>query len=86
MRKVGHRQSIYAAASSNNFLIGQDMILVHVLLASLEAAAAAAATAGGGGHTKGLFASLATSIATAQNFERPDTASQEDTVDLTFNA
>lgn len=84
MRKVGHRQSIYAAASSNNFLIGQDMILVHVLLASLEAAAAAAA--GGGGHTKGLFASLATSIATAQNFERPDTASQEDTVDLTFNA
>ena len=43
MRKVGHRQSIYAAAGSNNFLIGQDMILVHVLLASLEAAAAAAA-------------------------------------------
>ena len=39
MRKVGHRQSIYAAAGSNNFLIGQDMILVHVLLASLEAAA-----------------------------------------------
>ena len=77
MRKVGHRQSIYAAAGSNNFLIGQDMILVHVLLASLEAA---------GGHTEGLFASLATSMATAHNFERPNTASQEDTVDLTFNA
>ena len=86
MRKVGHRQSIYAAAGSNNFLIGQDMILVHVLLASLEAAAAR--HAGGGGHTEGLFASLATSMATAQNFEHsPDTtASQEDTVDLTFNA
>ena len=83
MRKVGHRQSIYAAAGSNNFLIGQDMILVHVLLASLEAAAA---VDGGGRHTEGLFASLATSMATAQNFERPDTASQEDTVDLTFNA
>ena len=41
MRKVGHRQSIYAAAGSNNFLIGQDMILVHVLLGSLEAAGVA---------------------------------------------
>ena len=86
MRKVGHRQSIYAAAGSNNFLIGQDMILVHVLLVSLEAAATSLHAGGGGGHTEGLFASLATSMATAQNFERPDTASQEDTVDLTFNA
>ena len=85
MRKVGHRQSIYAAAGSNNFLIGQDMILVHVLHASLEAAVSRR-HAGGGGHTEGLFASLATSMATTQNFERPVTASQEDTVDLTFNA
>jgi hypothetical protein len=87
MRKVGHRQSIYAAAGSNNFLIGQDMILVHVLHASLEAAAAVSRRhAGGEGHTEGLFASLATSMATTLNFERPVTASQEDTVDLTFNA